>query len=103
MITHKTALYVRVAGDKFRPFKITRPTLQQVGAKLRIIGRRIGLIEKNVKEGLQTPPVLVRLKQLRDGMKSYLSNIGKEQQGEFPKSNNLRQGARKHNLSTATA
>jgi hypothetical protein len=101
MRTHKSALYVRVPGDKFRPLTITRPTLRQMGAKLRIIGRRIAQIEKRLKEGQEVPPFLVQLKRLRDGMKNYLANIGKEMQEAPPKSNNLRLGARKYNLAVA--
>jgi hypothetical protein len=96
MRTHKTALYVRVPGDKFRPLKITRPTLQQLGARLRIVGRRIALIESRLKEGHEVPPFLVQLKRLRDGIKGYLANIGKERQKDLPKSSNLRIGYREH-------
>lgn len=86
----RQALYVRVRGDKFRPLKISRPTLRQMKARLKIIGRRIKLVESRLKEGATEPAFLKALRSLREGMLGYLANIGKETQGEFPKSSNLR-------------
>lgn len=101
MRTHKDALYVRKPGDKFRSLKVYRPTLRQVKAKLKILGRRIALVESRMKEGQDVPAVLKNLWKLRDGVKGYLANIGREMQEAPPKSSNLRLGARKHQPAVA--